>query len=191
MRPAAGTINGPTPTDFNVEGMADVVIRKGQVVVGNGEPCFVGDVAITNGKISAVGPHLDVKGKEEIDATGMVVAPGFCDIHSHFDAQCTWDPLLSPSAAAGVTTVIGGNCGVGFAPARRDMHEFVVQLMCVMQMTLIPVERMCVLDYPACCAESFREGVEDIPAAALNEGLSWDWETFPEYLVRHCLSLRP
>ena len=110
--------------------MADVVIRNGTVVVGNGEPSFVGDVAIKDGKVSAVGPDLQIQGMEEVDASGMVVAPGFCDIHSHFDAQCTWDPLLSPSAAAGVTTVIGGNCGVGFAPARREMHEFVVQLMC-------------------------------------------------------------
>jgi N-acyl-D-amino-acid deacylase len=116
--------------------MADVVIRGGRVVVGNGEPSFVGDVAITDGKISALGSRLELQGKEELDASGMVVAPGFCDIHSHFDAQCTWDPLLSPSAAAGVTTVIGGNCGVGFAPARRDMHEFVVQLMCVIYRTV-------------------------------------------------------
>ena len=134
---------------------ADVVIRGGTIVDGTGAPAFVGDIAITGGIVSEVGESLAVAGLEEIDATGLVVAPGFCDIHSHFDAQCTWDPLLSPSAAAGVTTVIGGNCGVGFAPARRDMHEFITQLM---------------------------EGVEDIPAAALNEGLSWNWETFPEYL---------
>jgi N-acyl-D-aspartate/D-glutamate deacylase len=135
--------------------MADTVIRGGVVVDGTGAPPRVCDVAVKDGKVLAVGPKLDIKGAEEIDAKGLVVAPGFVDIHTHYDAQCTWDPLLSPSGGSGVTTVVAGNCGVGFAPCRRDMHEFVVQLM---------------------------EGVEDIPAAALNEGLTWEWETFPEYL---------
>jgi N-acyl-D-amino-acid deacylase len=139
--------------------IVDTVIRGGRIVDGTGAPPFVGDVAITDGRVAAVGRGglPDHTGREEIDASGCLVTPGFVDVHTHFDAQCTWDPLLSPSGGAGVTTVIGGNCGVGFAPARRSdqMHEFVVQLM---------------------------EGVEDIPAAALNEGLTWDWETFPEYL---------
>ena len=96
---------------------ADTVIRNGTIVDGTGTPAFIGDVAIKNGHILKVGPGtLALAGEEEIDATGFLVSPGFVDVHTHFDAQCTWDPLLSPSGGAGVTTVIGGNCGVGFAP---------------------------------------------------------------------------
>jgi len=111
-------------------------------------------VAIDGGLITAVGV-VEAKGRREIDATDLLVTPGFVDIHTHYDGQVTWDPLLSPSCWHGVTTAIMGNCGVGFAPARPDRHDWLISLM---------------------------EGVEDIPGSALAEGIKWNWETFPQYM---------
>ena len=101
-----------------------------------------------NQVITAVGPNLSVTGAREIDATGLVVTPGWIDVHTHYDAQATWDPLLSPSANCGVTTAIMGNCGVGFAPVQKSLRPFLLDLM---------------------------EAVEDIPGTALHEGIQWDW----------------
>src|SRR3954454_11313964 len=134
--------------------MADLVIRNGTVVDGTGAPRVAGDVAITDGIITAVGA-VDERGAREIDAEGAIVTPGFVDIHTHFDGQVTWDPIVAPSSLHGVTTIAMGNCGVGFAPARVDRHDWLIGLL---------------------------EGVEDIPGTALAEGLTWEWETFPEYL---------
>ena len=135
--------------------MFDLKICNGTIVDGTGRSTFVGDVAIADGVIVAVGAHLDGDARETIDATGLVVAPGWVDIHTHYDGQATWDSLLDPSASHGVTTVVVGNCGVGFAPVRPGSEEWLVQMM---------------------------EGVEDIPGTALYEGIEWSWETFPEYL---------
>lgn len=134
--------------------MYDLVVRDGLIVDGSGETGFFGDVAISGNTIAAVGPGLG-KGKREIDATGLVITPGFVDIHTHYDGQATWDQEMAPSSWHGVTTVVMGNCGVGFAPAKPDRRDWLIGLM---------------------------EGVEDIPGTALAEGLSWNWETFPEYL---------
>jgi N-acyl-D-aspartate/D-glutamate deacylase len=124
------------------------------VVDGNGGTPYVADVAIDNGRITAVGPDLP-RGRAEIDAKEKIVTPGFVDIHTHYDGQATWDAEMAPSSWHGVTTVVMGNCGVGFAPAAPDRHQWLIGLM---------------------------EGVEDIPGTALAEGLTWDWETFPEYM---------
>ncbi len=134
--------------------MHDLVIRGGTVVDGSGGKPFAADVAVDGGLITLVG-KVDAKGREEIDASGLIVTPGFVDVHTHYDGQATWDAEMAPSSWHGVTTVIMGNCGVGFAPARPDRHEWLISLM---------------------------EGVEDIPGTALAEGMKWDWETFPEYL---------
>ena len=134
--------------------MHDMVIRGGTIVDGTGAARFTGDIAIDNGLISQVG-KVSGSGKEEIDAAGMIVAPGWVDVHTHYDGQATWDQEMAPSSWHGVTTVIMGNCGVGFAPAKPDRHEWLISLM---------------------------EGVEDIPGTALAEGMTWNWETFPEYL---------
>jgi N-acyl-D-aspartate/D-glutamate deacylase len=134
--------------------MHDLVIRGGQVIDGTGTPARQADIAIDNGIITEVG-DVRASGREEIDAAGALVAPGFVDIHTHYDGQVIWDSDLSPSSWHGVTTIVMGNCGVGFAPVRPDRHEFLISVM---------------------------EGVEDIPGAALSEGVSFDWETFPEYL---------
>ena len=134
--------------------MHDLVIRSGTIVDGTGAARFVADVAINGGVITAVG-QISASGREEIDATGKVVAPGFVDIHTHYDGQATWDSEMAPSSWHGVTTVVMGNCGVGFAPARKEKHEWLIGLM---------------------------EGVEDIPGTALAEGMKWDWESFPDYL---------
>jgi N-acyl-D-amino-acid deacylase len=134
--------------------MHDLVIRGGTIVDGTGQPRFTGDVAIDGGMISAVG-KVEAQGREEIDASDKIVAPGWVDIHTHYDGQATWDQEMAPSSWHGVTTVVMGNCGVGFAPAKPDRHEWLISLM---------------------------EGVEDIPGTALAEGMTWNWETFPEYL---------
>ena len=134
--------------------MYDLVIRGGTIVDGSGGAPFVGDVAVDGDRIVAVGENLGA-GRDEIDAAGKIVTPGFVDIHTHYDGQATWDAEMAPSSWHGVTTVVMGNCGVGFAPAKPDRHDWLISLM---------------------------EGVEDIPGTALAEGMSWDWETFPEYM---------
>jgi N-acyl-D-amino-acid deacylase len=134
--------------------MHDLVIRGGSVVDGTGAEARTADVAVTDGVISGVG-RIDESGRREIDADGALVTPGFVDVHTHYDGQATWDPLLTPSCWHGVTTVVMGNCGVGFAPVAPDRHEWLIGLM---------------------------EGVEDIPGAALSEGIRWGWESFGEYL---------
>ena len=134
--------------------MHDLVIRNGKIVDGSGEESFMGDIAIDGDRITKVGLVED-QGKEEIDAKGHLVTPGWVDIHTHYDGQVCWDSYLTPSCWHGVTTVVMGNCGVGFAPVKPGTEEFLVQLM---------------------------EGVEDIPGTALHEGVTWDWESFPEYL---------
>src|SRR4051794_36483543 len=133
--------------------MHDLVIRGGIVVDGTGAAPVVADVAIDGDAITAVGEVGE--GREVVEAAGRVVTPGFVDIHCHYDGQATWDPLLEPSSLHGITTVIVGNCGVGFAPVQPDRRDWLIELM---------------------------EGVEDIPGTALHEGISWEWESFPEYL---------
>ena len=132
----------------------DLVIRNGNIVDGSGKKPFLGDIAIDDGKITKVGEVIS-SGKKEIDADGKLVAPGWVDIHTHYDGQVCWDPYLTPSSWHGVTTVVMGNCGVGFAPVKPGDENFLIQLM---------------------------EGVEDIPGTALHEGIDWEWETFPEFL---------
>jgi N-acyl-D-aspartate/D-glutamate deacylase len=134
--------------------MADLVLRGGTVVDGTGAPPRTADVAVTDGRIVEVG-RVDARGARVIDADGLLVTPGFVDLHTHFDGQATWDPLLAPSSLHGVTSLAMGNCGVGFAPAHPDRHDWLIGLL---------------------------EGVEDIPGTPLAEGLSWGWESFPEYL---------
>jgi N-acyl-D-aspartate/D-glutamate deacylase len=134
--------------------MHDLVIRGGTVVDGSGSAPREGDVAIDGGKVAAVG-RVEGRGREEIDARGKLVTPGFVDVHTHYDGQATWDPLLTPSCWHGVTTLVMGNCGVGFAPVRPGKQDFLIGLM---------------------------EGVEDIPGTALHEGIHWSWETFPQFL---------
>lgn len=132
----------------------DLVVRGGSVIDGNGGPARTADVAAVDGRIVEVG-RVDDRGTREIDADGALVTPGFVDIHAHYDGQSTWESDLAPSSWHGVTTVVMGNCGVGFAPVRPHDHDLLIELM---------------------------EGVEDIPGTALHEGLSWEWQTFPEYL---------
>ena len=134
--------------------MPELVIRGGTVVDGTGAPARTADVAIDDGIVVEVG-RVDTRGRREIDADGLLVTPGFVDMHTHFDGQATWDPHLTPSCWHGVTTAVLGNCGVGFAPAAPSRHEWLIGLM---------------------------EGVEDIPGSALAEGMAFDWESFPEYL---------
>jgi N-acyl-D-aspartate/D-glutamate deacylase len=132
----------------------DLVIRGGNVFDGTGAAPQRADIAVDAGKIVAVGA-IGARGRHEVAADGAIVTPGFVDIHTHYDGQATWTSRMSPSNHHGVTTVVMGNCGVGFAPVKRADHDLLIELM---------------------------EGVEDIPGAALHEGLSWDWETFPQYL---------
>ncbi|WP_448046061.1 N-acyl-D-amino-acid deacylase family protein [Bradyrhizobium liaoningense] len=132
----------------------DLVIRGGTVADGSGGELFEADVAITGGKISAVG-KIASKGHEEIDAHGKLVTPGFVDVHTHYDGQVTWSQDITPSSQNGVTTAIMGNCGVGFAPCKPDDHTRLIQLM---------------------------EGVEDIPEPVLSAGIPWAWESFPDYM---------
>src|SRR5262244_3079924 len=125
--------------------MYDLLIRSGTIVDGSGRAAFTGDVAIRGARIVAVG-RVSEAARRTLDARGLLVAPGFVDIHTHYDGQATWDPLLTPSCWHGVTTAVMGNCGVGFAPAAPDRHEWLIGLM---------------------------EGVEDIPGAALAAGMRW------------------
>jgi N-acyl-D-aspartate/D-glutamate deacylase len=132
----------------------DTVIRGGTIVDGTGAAPVEGDVAVTGGRIAAVG-QVKGSGREEIDARGRLVTPGFVDIHTHYDGQAIWSSRMAPSSNHGVTTVVMGNCGVGFAPCRAGDHDMLIGVM---------------------------EGVEDIPGAVMAEGLTWEWESFPEYL---------
>ncbi len=134
--------------------MHDLVIRNGIIIDGSGQERFQADIAIDGERITRVGKVSDA-GRREIDATGWLVTPGWVDVHTHYDGQATWDPLLAPSSWHGVTTVVMGNCGVGFAPVRPGQEQYLIELM---------------------------EGVEDIPGSALAEGIDWQWESFPEYL---------
>ena len=135
-------------------GKFDVVIRGGTVVDGTGSPARVADVAISDGRIAEVGT-VTAAGREEIDARDRIVIPGFVDVHTHYDAQVTWASQILPSSCNGVTTVLMGNCGVGFAPVRPEHHDMLISLM---------------------------EGVEDIPEVVMKEGLPWNWSSFPDYL---------
>ncbi|MEM1131327.1 MAG: D-aminoacylase [Pseudomonadota bacterium] len=134
--------------------MHDLIIRGGTIVDGTGKAAYTADIAVDGDTITAIG-DISGEAREEIDATGRIVTPGFVDIHTHYDGQATWDSEMAPSSWHGVTTVVMGNCGVGFAPALPDRHEWLIGLM---------------------------EGVEDIPGTALAEGMTWNWETFPEYM---------
>ncbi|MEY3033989.1 MAG: hypothetical protein RLZ86_611, partial [Actinomycetota bacterium] len=135
----------------------DLVIRNAWVVDGTGAPGYRADVAVRGDRIAEVAPRVQGSGARDIDADGLMVTPGFVDIHTHFDGQATWDPILAPSSIHGVTSIVMGNCGVGFAPAMptAEQHDYLINML---------------------------EGVEDIPGTALAEGLTWDWETFPQYL---------
>jgi N-acyl-D-aspartate/D-glutamate deacylase len=133
---------------------ASLVIRNGTIVDGSGGDPYEADLAVSDGRISAIGANLP-KGGEEIDARGKLVTPGFVDVHTHYDAQVTWTERLSPSSWNGATTVLLGNCGVGFAPCHADQHDMLINLM---------------------------EGVEDIPEVVLSEGLPWNWHSFPDFL---------
>lgn len=145
--------------------MYDLLITNGTIVDGTGQDRFVGDIAVKDGKVVKISRQAQASSSQDtsdpavahetIDATGLIVTPGFVDVHTHYDGQVTWDELLEPSSQHGVTTVVMGNCGVGFAPVRPGKEEWLIGLM---------------------------EGVEDIPGAALSEGIKWNWETFPEYL---------
>lgn len=140
--------------------MFDLIIRGGTVVDGTGAPARVADVAVTAGRIVEIGApsqagHISAQAVREFDANGLLVTPGWVDIHTHYDGQVTWDPEVTPSSWHGVTTLVMGNCGVGFAPVRPGQERFLIELM---------------------------EGVEDIPGTALSEGIDWRWESFPEYL---------
>ena len=134
--------------------MYDVKICAGRVYDGDGGTPFQADIAIKDGRIAAIG-NCEGKARETIDASGLIVTPGFVDLHTHYDGQISWDEELRPSINHGVTTIVMGNCGVGFAPVRKKDRDRLIKLM---------------------------EGVEDIPGTALHEGIHWDWETFPEYL---------
>jgi N-acyl-D-amino-acid deacylase len=134
--------------------MHDIVIRGGTIVDGTGTASFTGDVAVAGDRIAAVGGKLG-PGRREIDATGLLVTPGWVDVHTHYDGQAMWDPLLAPSCWHGVTTVMFGNCGVGFAPVKKHHRQALMDLM---------------------------EGVEEIPNPVLAAGLSWEWESFPDFM---------
>ncbi|WP_204804359.1 N-acyl-D-amino-acid deacylase family protein [Mycobacterium riyadhense] len=133
----------------------DLLVRNGTIVDGLGGEPYVGDVAVQDGVITAVGPSNGETAKREIDATGLLVTPGFIDLHTHYDGQAIWSDRLTPSSAHGVTTVVMGNCGVGFAPCRQEDHDVLVDVMA---------------------------GVEDIPGVVMTDGLPWTWETFPEFM---------
>ena len=146
-----------TPRDTEAMSEHDLVIRGGTVVDGTGAAPRVADVAITDGVVTAVAAGIEGRGTREIDADGLTITPGFVDIHTHYDGQATWDPVLAPSSIHGVTSLVMGNCGVGFAPTKPtpEHHDWLIGML---------------------------EGVEDIPGTALAEGLTWDWESFTDYL---------
>ena len=133
--------------------MLDTLIKGGTVIDGTGAEPFLADVGIRDGQIVAVG-HIDEPARKTIDATGLHVLPGFVDIHTHYDGQASWDETFAPSIYHGVTTVVMGNCGVGFAPVRPGDRDVLIDLM---------------------------EGVEEIPGSALSEGMKWNWESFTDY----------
>ena len=133
----------------------DLLLRNARIVDGTGAPWYRGDIAVKGDSIARIGTPINEPAARVIDVEGKVVAPGFVDIHTHYDGQVTWDPVLAPSSIHGVTSLVMGNCGVGFAPARPSDHAFLISML---------------------------EGVEDIPGTALTEGLTWDWETFNDYL---------
>ena len=135
--------------------MADLVIRGATIVDGTGAPARTGDVAVKDGVLTEVGGKVGDTGNRELNGDGLLLAPGWVDIHTHYDGQVTWDPEVTPSSWHGATTVVMGNCGVGFAPVRPDGKDFLIELM---------------------------ESVEDIPGTALHEGIPWGWETFGQYL---------
>ena len=132
--------------------MHDIVIRGGTIIDGTGTAPFTGDVAIAEGRIAGVGGKQG-PARREIEAGGLLVTPGWVDVHTHYDGQAMWDPLLAPSCWHGVTTVIFGNCGVGFAPVKKHHRQALMDLM---------------------------EGVEEIPNPVLTAGLTWEWESFPD-----------
>ena len=133
----------------------DLIIKKGEVHDGAGGRPRQLDVAVKDGRIARIAEAMDASAAHTIDASGKIVTPGFVDVHTHYDGQATWDSHLNPSSNLGATTIVMGNCGVGFAPCRKEDHDILVSLM---------------------------EGVEEIPGSAMNEGLPWNWESFPEYL---------
>src|SRR5512147_2132476 len=132
----------------------DLVIRNGTLADGTGGDLRDADIAIKDGRIAAIGA-IPGAGTDEIDARGRIVTPGFVDVHTHYDGQAVWSREMAPSSSHGVTTAVMGNCGVGFAPCRREDHDMLINVM---------------------------EGVEDIPGVVMAEGLPWSWETFPQYL---------
>ncbi len=134
--------------------MHDLIIQGGHVIDGSGSPARLTDIAVDNGIVTELGRGLG-SGRRTINAEGSIVTPGFVDVHTHYDGQATWDPYLTPSSWHGVTTAIFGNCGVGFAPVRPNASPFLINLM---------------------------EGVEDIPGSVLAEGVSFNWESFPQFL---------
>src|ERR1700728_3431250 len=134
--------------------MHELIVRGGTLVDGTGTEPRTADVAVDDGVITAVG-HLNEAASRTIDADGLLVTPGWVDIHTHYDGQATWDSELAPSSWHGVTTILFGNCGVGFAPVRNEDHSALIGMM---------------------------ESIEEIPGIALADGLKWNWETFPQYL---------
>ncbi|HEX5536068.1 MAG TPA: amidohydrolase family protein, partial [Sphingobium sp.] len=132
----------------------DVVIRGGTIVDGTGAQPYVADIGVKDGIITQIGA-INTSASEEIDARGLTVTPGFVDVHTHYDGQITWENRMAPSSNHGVTTVVMGNCGVGFAPVRDGDHQLMIKLM---------------------------EGVEDIPEVVMAEGVPFNWSSFPEYL---------
>ena len=140
----------------------DILIRRGMIADGNGGEPYEADIAIRDGRIAAVGHGIDARGTEEFDAKGLLVTPGFVDLHTHYDAQVTFSDSIGSSSWNGVTTVLIGNCGVGFAPCLPERREMLIRLM---------------------------EGVEDLPEVVLTAGIPWNWESFPQFLdaLANCL----
>ena len=134
--------------------MLDTIIKGGPIHDGTGTQPYAADIAISGDRIVAVGA-IDAPAREVIDASGLIVTPGFIDVHTHYDGHVAWSERISPTSQHGVTTIVTGNCGVGFAPCRPQDREALIVLM---------------------------EGVEDIPGIVMSEGLAWDWESFPDYL---------